>query len=337
MADARRIGFTLIELLVVISIIGVLAAALITPITKAREMAWAAHCKANLKNLAQAANSYAVGDANGDMPCAGPSERFDTRRGLDGTRKLRYYEVRGWVNWTSDNTGGGHIWDDSTISIQGGSLKAPIYYKSSANDTRPFYSITNGTLWAYVGKDLGTYVCGVHQRLEKENGAHPLIARSYVMNCYFGYANRGRTRVPDWTGINGRAARGTVVRLENLSSRGNAGNLLLFAELPAPTGYQTYSMSSEYAMDGVLETDLRKDVSDPDSTEYFNKTASERIGFNHKVGRKYVAHVAFADGHVDALAQLKEGASDKDYLALMQQLCNGDEIDADLRRSMQSN
>jgi len=53
-------GFTLVELLVVISILGVLAAALTTQVGRTRASGQAVRCKANLKNLAQAALSYAV-------------------------------------------------------------------------------------------------------------------------------------------------------------------------------------------------------------------------------------------------------------------------------------
>ena len=123
------------------------------------------------------------------------------------------------------------------------------------------------------------------------------------------------------------------IRLDSVTSRGSAGNLLLFAELPAYKGNHTAAIdSSEYAADGVLEVDIRKS-DDPDSKVYFQKMADEKIGFNHKIGKRYVAHVVFVDGHVDALVE-PTGALDADLKTLTQELCNGDEIDQKLRAKM---
>jgi prepilin-type N-terminal cleavage/methylation domain-containing protein/prepilin-type processing-associated H-X9-DG protein len=86
MSRLRKSGFTLIELLVVIAIISLLAALLLPAVTKAREAARAAQCRANLKNIGIGLFKYSERTPSGAF-CSGAS---DFRR--DGCM-----DTYGWV------------------------------------------------------------------------------------------------------------------------------------------------------------------------------------------------------------------------------------------------
>lgn len=308
-------GFTLVELLVVISILGILAAALSMQVTKARSIGQAMRCKANLHNLAQAALNYGVD--NSRLPLAGSYE-LSWPRVIGNSYKTTYYERPGWVAWTGNGR-----WSEPgnfAMDMQSGSMKKACYYGDTA-----YFSITNGTLWSYVGKDLSAYVCDVHKSVATRAGLKK-VQRSYVMNGYFGYEDRTSPSIanlPDdhW------------IALDSLSARGNAGNLLLFAELPAfKTSAHTESVAKDEfktGSDGVLEEPISGyTLNNPKYTP-----ATEVLGFNHQVAKKYVAHVAFADGHVDVLIEPR-GTADADLKELAKQLCNGDELTQSMRDKM---
>lgn len=293
----KKCGFTLVELLVVISILGILAAALTTQVTKARSMGQAIRCKANLKNLTQAAINYGVETRH--MPYAGSYE-FPWPETVNGRYEYRYHEYVGWVSWT----GTGH-W--TSKDPQAGSMDNAAAYGATA-----FESITNGVLWSRVGKDLSVYVCDVHKAECKAlKSEEPL--RSYVMNGYFGYQIKGR----------GNALSPVrVIWMDNLAAGGNAGNLLLFSELPPLEN--NGGNDEQTTIDSVLEN----------VRGYGNVAGKqETLGFYHKVGKRSVAHVSFADGHVDVLIQ-PQGAALADLKSLTEQLCNGEEIESDLRKKM---
>ena len=101
--------------------------------------------------------------------------------------------------------------------------------------------------------------------------------------------------------------------------------VLLFAEIPFLTisGVQNPS----------LEVATGSGASPTDCTLQYEATKNsyskpESIGFNHKVGNNYVAHVAFADGHVTQI-RLPGNASESTLLTLTRWLCTGSEIEFD--------
>jgi prepilin-type N-terminal cleavage/methylation domain-containing protein/prepilin-type processing-associated H-X9-DG protein len=292
-------GFTLVELLVVIAIIGMLAAALVTQVPRAIDAGRAVKCKANLKNLAQAFSSYAINQIRDDddihLPTAGSFE-WTT---VDHMKQILWYHSTGaWVSWTPN---GQWPYSSRDVSMRDSMTPSTFFDKGSASASRAFYSITNGVLWGALGRDANVYLCEVHKKnLERQLKAR--VYRSYVMNRYFGFDDR-----------NGPYHR--WLHMNDMTRSGTAGIRLLFAELPGQLGKTAGTSTAE--ADSVL---------DPDNNEI--------IGFNHKIGKKWIAHVAFADGHVEGLVQ-PLGANSKDLKDLTTQLCNGSEIDATIRAKMQ--
>jgi prepilin-type N-terminal cleavage/methylation domain-containing protein/prepilin-type processing-associated H-X9-DG protein len=323
-------GFTLVELLVVISILGVLAAALTTQVTNAREAARAMKCKTNLKNLAQAALAYAVDDhakkegdwkPSGTLPWAGSHEGAWTGGESVGYRPV-YHHNPGWVSWTW--SGGKSLWEGSPTTPQSGGTRSACFH---GDVDVTFHSLSNGVLWNYVGADLASYVCETHRDVCKRKGVHSYkkpIRRSYVMNSYFGF---------DYRGKGATLAVGRSIKVDSLSSRGNAGALLMFAELPAfkleGSRFVESIDAGDSASDGVLQTQLAKYYYDDGQDKWITiKPSEEIIGFNHKVAKRHVAHVAFADGHVDGVV-----APEKPTITLLNDLtcllCNGVDLPAD--------
>jgi len=217
---------------------------------------------------------------------------------VGGRYKTRFRERVGWVSWT----GTGHWLAEDP---QAGAMD-----NARAYGPKAFESITNGVLWSRVGKDLSVYVCDAHKALWKSSTREETL-RSYVMNGYFGYQIKadGSELVAD-----------RAIKMDNLAAGGNAGNLLLFAELPPLK--DNGGNDEQTTIDSVLE-----------NKRGYSKGKEEILGFYHKVGKRNVAHVAFADGHVDVLIE-PQGAAIADLKRLTEQLCNGEEIESDLRKKM---
>lgn len=308
----RQKGFTLVELMVVLAIISILAIALITSFSKIQESARAAKCKTNLRALAQAAQNYGVAD--GGFPTAGSYEWVPFGEVQNG--RPVYRVERGWVAWTQGGREGWPWQGGNTDTVEHvGKMRL-----STCRGDEAYISITNGALWHLVGKDTSVFVCGAHKRTAEPLFGNKKIFRSYIMNGYFKYWD-GQHK--DW---------GYERRVEDVLMDGRAAVRLLFAELPAHGAKEERRFT-----DSALKYD---DLGNRDEDGYMNGQ-SHTIGFNHLIAKRWVAHVAFTDGHVEGLvlpttARDNDGPKyeDKDVKNLTGLLCNGREITSGLRGKM---
>ena len=302
MKALKKKGFTLVELLVVIALIGVLSAALTTQVPRIREMGRATRCKANLRNLAMAAQSWSLieRDTSRTYPAAGSWESSTIN--MDPSPHRVYWSGAGghpdaWVSWTygeSDTW----PWNNNNRQSWRGNMRI-----SRFDGTGGYISVTNGCLWEYVGKDLSVYVCDAHKSVAVQNQVRNLV-RSYVMNEYFGWDSDGHRNRKDVGAV---------------SVSGTSSLRLMFAELPGGDGKESGRSGFEVSgstVDSVLQYE-----------------DGEVIGFNHRAARKLAGHVAFADGHVETV--VRPSKDSEDLRKLTKALCEAREVERDIRLRMQ--
>ena len=101
--------------------------------------------------------------------------------------------------------------------------------------------------------------------------------------------------------------------------------VLLFAEMPfVENGVQSpdWNTSADKANDMILQY-LAEGEEEKKSNKASDGTG-EAIGFNHRSGKTYSAHVAFADGHCIKLS-MPASATEDDLIKLTTWLCTGQE------------
>ena len=303
-------AFTLVELLVVIAIIGILAGVLLSTFSGGSESARAARCLSNLKNLANACQTYGMRSSR--YPNAGSIEYMKVNES-EGRRKMRmqYLERPGWISW---NSRGGYPSDSHRSNASIG-----LY---SSNEDEALFALTNGCLWTYVSRNRQTYVCPSHA---KKKGKVTPPHWSYLMNGFFCWdASKGsRSYAED----------GNLVWYGSLS---RADRRLLFSEIP----FMGYGAWQPEGSAGTEETDaiLQYPAADLTGGDLPKAPGNETIGANHIQGKNLFAHVAFADGHVEKLripytGSIKNPQVDEGQLtSLTAWLCAGKDVSFDGKR-----
>lgn len=277
-------AFTIIELLVVIGIIATLVGVLSVTFGRGTESARNAKCLTNLKNLANAVNSYVMETSR--YPNAGSVE-WSKMKLENGTAVQRFDEYKGWISWDSRQA----YASKPTAHCSSAGWFASAY--NDNQDTRE-YCITNGAIFKHVAKNRNVYVCPVHKN------KRPNAAWSYVMNGWFRYDN---TQGSGWKPEN-------YFRWRDSAGRGD--RRLLFAELPWEGEDAVFDSGAGIACDPTLQ--------------YSDK---EHIGFNHKDGKDYLAHVVFVDGHVEKLRMPRGGLSVSEQVELTKWLCEAKDVSFD--------
>ena len=299
----QKKGFSLVELLIVIGIIAVLGGVMLTQFSGSTDSALATSCLNNMRSLCNAVLSQASRDEF--YPAAGPYKYLDVDPDSDDYRKT--------------------LWSQGWIGQAEGNKSVSCYTSDEGYDQH--YAITNGTIWRAMGGKRDAYVCPAHTKHCKR-GKYPAPAWSYAMNSYFGW-ERGDKTAAGYSGGRRWYSSGAMsfsYKSSPTTRKRPAEKVLLFAEIPYVViqGMQTpdVATSADSSNDMVLQY-----ANDNDGNEKANKAASgvaEAIGFNHKVGNDYSAHVSFADGHCEKL-MMPRGGNEEMLISLTTWLCTGQE------------
>ncbi len=309
-------GFSLVELIVVVGIIAILSGVLLATFGGGTASARAARCLSNMKNLASACQTYAMSSRY--YPLAGNLVYMQMKaESGSGNRYTREYkETPGWISADSQGT------------FPSTSYSAPEPISMYSNDReKSIYALTNGVLWKMVSGSRETYVCPEHAaksggRAASKKGESSTTASqvnwSYLMNAAFGWDKAQRARS---SADAGRTEYGKLAR---------ADKMLLFSEVP----FMGFNSWQPEGTGGTTDTDaiLQYSESGLDSKgSYSGGGSAEEIGVNHKSGRFYFAHVAFADGHVEKLRVPMNGKAPdtSGFAELTSWLCAGYDVSFD--------
>ena len=291
----KRNGFTLLEMLVVIGIIAILGSVMLAQFSGSTESAMATSCMNNMRTLCNAV--MAEGSKESFYPSAGPYQYLEI-----GSKEKYWYQ--GWIG-------------------QGEGGSAVSCYHTDEGEAQ-HHAITNGTTWRTIGGNLSAYVCPSHIKFCKR-AKKPMPSWTYVMNSYFGwdYGTAGDVEA-------GRRGYGSGFFTFKYTSapksrRRPIEKVLLFAEIPYAENEVKnagFSTSAEDGNDAILQ--YAADSGESAKADKSAKGNGESIGFNHKTGKTYAAHVAFADGHCAKLMLPTAGGADN-AKNLTTWLCTGQE------------
>ena len=296
-------GFTLVELLVVIGILGVLSAVLMGALSGSTDSARAALCLSNMKNLANACQSYGV--AAGRYPGAGSLECFEPKATRRGSRsKMEYKERKGWISWFSENR-------YPAESHQ----KCPIVGMFSTDREQSQYAITNGAVWKYVSSNSKVYVCPLHVNKRVSPNW------SYLMNARFG-----------WDAADGSFTYPVDEGFILYGRLNGADRTLLFSEVPFQGPGDWFPEGEGASMDTDCILQYKGCNKAYTAMGKSKRDGNEHIGCNHKNGKYWYAHVVFADAHTEKLCVSNSrgvGISSQNLRDLTTWLCTGKEVSFD--------
>lgn len=289
-------GFTLLELLIVIGIIAVLGGVMLAQFSGSTDSALAATCMNNMRTLCNAVMADA--SKEGYYPSAGPYQYYEE----ESTTKSW------WQGWIGNSKG------DQKVSC---------YYEASGERSGEdqHYAITNGSIWHAISGQSSAYLCPAHTKYCKQK-KKPTPAWSYAMNCFFGWDLQTAADISSGRRSYGSGDFTFRYKSSPTSRKRPVEKVLLFAEIPYMENdlqKPEWSASAGKENDSILQY---PSDSGEDNKANRSSDGDEIIGFNHKSGNDYSAHVAFADGHCAKIV-MPRGATEDNLKDLTTWLCTG--------------
>lgn len=199
-----------------------------------------------------------------------------------------YMEKRGWISWYSKGLYfEANPGDWRSYSPQSASCKRIGMFSKDPEEVQ--YAYSHGSLFGRLSGNTSCYVCPLHKKL------FPSVNWSYFMPD------------PGWK-------TDEEIEPNPLKSGANNDRKLLFGEIPFVKGSPGDWFPSGEAVTKETDAALQVDGDNP-----------ENIGANHKVGKDWVAHVAFMDGHVEKI-RIPKTMTGADLRALSKLLVAGKDI-----------
>jgi prepilin-type N-terminal cleavage/methylation domain-containing protein/prepilin-type processing-associated H-X9-DG protein len=275
----RRRAFTLIEMLVSIAILLILASLIVPAVRDARQRGRDVKCKNNLKQLQVASMTYAINNG-GNLPHSRSEEHHRTDYLCPHDKSKAWQKAHtGWIDWLNYNCHHNYNVDNAND------------YDRRPGEVRwwgpgGLTCITNGALWAYVGKTPKVYACPEWQKGDVRGKLDPLglqlttTTNNFPWRCY---------------AMNRSISGASIGRIE-------ASKRVIFTEVSNTNFLNGVQISSRCMMTnytGQSQT-LEEDAWDGSfscTSVGTNAHSYENIGLYHN-GK---GNVVFADGHIERL------------------------------------
>lgn len=190
---------------------------------------------------------------------------YTTTASRGGKFTYEYFERRGWISWYSKGLYyEANPGDWRAHSSQRASCKRLGMFSKDFKEVQ--YAYSHGSIYGKLSGNTSCYVCPLHRKQE------PSVNWSYFMND------------PGWLDEE------EIEPDKLLPRNAPTDRKLLFGEIPFVKGSPGDWFPSGEAATKETDAALQVDGDNP-----------ENIGANHKVGKDWVAHVAFMDGHVEKI------------------------------------